>query len=355
MPGVTGRTVKQAFALLGLNSWGVAASVTKGVYFLGDAGIVHQPDIIEDRAFGQDFIGQTERGNTQPVETTLQGQSRYDDHLYLWEASLMGSPAAVTISSSATGQTTSWSHTYDLAADTSGRGVTFAEDIGLYVKEMTSAKVIGVVEEISAGGSHSDISFTLLGNDATNTSSVNINSTVHSANFPAYNNRLQKKQGTFRMNVQSGGSLVAADAIRNIDGIRLEFTRPQDRSHELGYATMVIPESNEFPTAQISVTFARCTTVSANSIRAALPAGTVLKADWEFLGNFINSTDKYTKRYQFPHLEVVSLDDTVTGADQIKPKVTLRLFKPTAAPTGMAGVVQPYRLTRIMTNSLVAF
>lgn len=355
MPGVTGRTVKQAFALLGLNSWGVAASVTHGVYFAGDAGIVHQPDIVEDQAFGQDFIGQTERGNTQPVETTLQGESRYDDALYRWEASLMGSPAAVTISTSASGQTTSWQHIFDLAPDTSGRGLTFAEDLGLYVKEMTSAKVIGVVEEVSAGDSKSQLSFTLLGNDATNTSSVNINSTVHGSTFPALNNRLLKKQGTFRMNVASGGSLVAADAVRNIDGISLEFTRPQDRSHELGYATMVIPESNAFPTAQISVTFARCTTVSANSIRAALPAGTVFKADWEFLGNYINSTDRYTKRYQFPHLEVVSLDDTVAGADQVKPRVTLRLFKPASAPTGMADVVLPYRLTRIMTNSLVAF
>jgi hypothetical protein len=355
MPGVTGRTVKQAFALLGLNSWGVAASVTRGVYFQSDAGIVHQPEIVEDQAFGQAFIGTTERGNTQPVETTLTGQSRYDDSLYQWEASFMGSPAAVTIATSASGQTTSWQHIIDLADDTSGRGLTFAEDLGLYVKEMTSAKVIGMVEDVAAGSSVSQISYTLLGNDATVTSSVNINSTVHGATFPAVGNRLLKKQGTFRMNLQSAGSLVAADAVRNIDGIRFEYTRGQDRSHELGSATLIIPESNAFPTGTLQLTFARCTTVSANSIRALLPLGTQLKADWTFAGAYINSTDQYTKRYQFPCLEVVSLDDTVSGPDQVKPRVTLNLYKPSAAPTGMTGITQPFRLTRIMTNSLVAF
>jgi hypothetical protein len=86
MAGVTGRTVKQAFAKLGANSWGVAASVTKGVYFRNDQGLVHQPDIVEDLSMGQAFIGTTERGNTLPVETTLSAQSRYADHLYIFDA-----------------------------------------------------------------------------------------------------------------------------------------------------------------------------------------------------------------------------------------------------------------------------
>jgi hypothetical protein len=355
MPGVTGRTVKQAFALLGLNSWGTPASVTRGVYFQSDAGIVHRPDIVQDEAFGQAFIGTTERGNTQPVETTLSGQSRYDDYLYQWEASFMGSPAAVTIATSASGQTTSWQHIIDLADDTSGRGLTFAEDLGLYVKEIPSAKVIGIVEEVAAGSSVAQASYTLLGNDASVTSSVNINSTVHGATFPAIGNRLLKKQGTFRMNLASAGSLTASDVIRNIDGLRVEYTRAQDRSHELGSPTLIIPESNAFPVGTIQLQFARCTTVSANSIRALLPLGTQLKADLTFLGAYINSTDQYTKRWQYPCLEVVDLDDTVSGPDQVKPRVTLNIYKPNAAVTGMAGITQPYRLTRIMTNSLVAF
>ncbi len=40
MSGVTGREVKGlAFAKFGTNSWGVAASVTKGTYFQSDGGM----------------------------------------------------------------------------------------------------------------------------------------------------------------------------------------------------------------------------------------------------------------------------------------------------------------------------
>lgn len=353
--GVTGRTIKQAFGVLGTNSWGVAASVTWGVYFDSNSGMVHQPDIVEDRSFGQGFIGTTERGNVQALDITLQGQARYTDRLYIWDAQLMGSPNAVTISTSASGQTTSWQHIIDLSDDTNGLGITYAEVTDRYVREVTSAKVIGLVEEIATGSSVATDTYTLLGCDASITSSININSTVHSATFPSLGNRLLKKQGSFRMNLQSAGSLTASNVIDKIDGIRLEFTRPQDRSHELGNSLVVIPESNEFPTAQIQITYNRMTTVAANSMRVALTSGTLFKADWTFTGAFINSTDVYTKRWQFPQLEVTQFDDTSAGADQVKPRVTLVVRKPDSAPTGMAGVTQPFRLTRIMTNSLIAF
>jgi hypothetical protein len=357
MAGVTGRTVKQAFVKIGAGSWGVAGSVTKGVYFRNDQGLVHQPDIVEDLSMGQAFIGTTERGNTLPVETTLSAQSRYADHLYIFDALLMGSPAAVAISTSASGQTTTWSHVIDLADDTSGLGLTFAEDLNLYVKEMTSAKVIGMVEEISPGSSAVEVSYTLLGSDATVSSSTNINSTVAGASFPSLGNRLLKKQGTFRMNLQSAGSLVAADAVRNIDGLRFEYTLPQDRSHELGNATMVIPESNEFPRASLQVVFNRATTASCNSLRAALPLGTIFKGDWTSTsGTLINSTEGASKKWQYPHLEVTNFEDTVEeGGTQLKPRVTFAIYKPSSAPTGMAGITQPFRLTRVMQNSINAF
>lgn len=357
MPGVTGRTVKQAFAVLGTNSWGVAASVTLGVYFRNDQGIVHRPDIVEDLSMGQAFIGTTERGNTNFVETNLVAQSRYNDYLYHFDALLMGSPAAVTISTSVNGQTTSWSHVFDNADDTSGLGLTFAEDMGLYVKEITSAKVIGMVEEVSPGASNAEVTYTLLGNDASTSSSININSTVAGASFPSIGNRLLKKQGSFRMNLQSAGSLVAGDVLRNIDGIRMEFTRPQDRSHELGFATGIIPESNEFPRASLQVTFARATTLTCNSMRQALPVGTVFKGDWTFTsGTYINSTDTFSKKYEFPHLEVVDFEDTVEeGGAQVKPRVTFAIYKASSAPTGMSGITKYFRMTRVMQNSTVAF
>lgn len=355
MAGVTGRRVNLAFSKYATGSWNVAASVTKGAYFESDEGIVHRPDIVEDRAFGQDFIGQTERGNTQAVQTTLTQQSRYNDYSYILEAIAMGSPAAVAISTSATGQVTSWLHVTDLAPDTDGLGVTVASDLVLFVKELTSAAIVGFTEEFGATESVGRESFTLLGTDATMISSVNINSTVAGASYPALNNRILKKQATFRLNRQSAGSLVAADAVGKTESFRFEFTRPKDSAHELGSATIMDPGDNEFPMPRLVVGFGRMNTVTANSLRAALPAGTVFKGDLTALGAYINSTDQHTKLYQYPHLEVIDYVDTVAGATQVKPQVTFGVYKPAAAPTGMAGIVKPFRLTRIMTNSLMAF
>lgn len=357
MAGVTGRTVKMAFAKYATNSWGVAASVTKGVYFQSDAGMVQQPDIVEDESMGQVDLGLADRGNTNFVNLSLQGQSRYDDHNYILEALAMGSPNAVTVVSSvAANSLVATSHVIDLADVIDGLGVTIASDLGNYVKEVTSAKVVGFEESIDAGGSVQMETFTVIGSDATTQSSININSTVGGANFPALSNRILKKHGTFRINAQSGGGLGAGDAHRNVDSVRFTFARGMDLSHELGYATGVEPAQNAFSTYSLEVTYNRMTTVSANSLRAALTDGTVFKADWTSTGAYINSTTRFSKTYEFPQIEVIGFEDTVDGPGQVKPRVTYKISKPSAAPTGMSGLTRPFRLTRVMlTNSVIAF
>jgi hypothetical protein len=81
MAGVTGREMKAlAFAKHGTNSWNVAASVTKGARFETDGGIKHMPTFIEDRSFGEQWLGPAEAGDVQPVDATLPSQARYEDH-----------------------------------------------------------------------------------------------------------------------------------------------------------------------------------------------------------------------------------------------------------------------------------
>src|SRR5689334_3825327 len=116
MLGTTGREMKGfAFAKFGTNSWGVAASVTKGARFMSDGGLKFQPTFVEDRSFGETFLGLADYGDVSPVDLTLAGQGRYEDSNYILEALCLGSPAAVTISTSAAGQTTSWLHVIDPA------------------------------------------------------------------------------------------------------------------------------------------------------------------------------------------------------------------------------------------------
>lgn len=351
--GQTGRTFKLAFAKYGTNSWGVAASVTKGAHFTSDAGMKYEAAMIQDNAFNQTFLGNQEPGLVEAPSLTFEGYLRYDDHNYILQALAMGSPAAVVISTSAAGQVTSWTHQFDLADTIDGLGATFAIDKNLYVDELTSAKVFGFeTTQIDNGGMQ--VGFKVLGSKPTNISSVNINSTVGGANFPPLTNRVVQQQGVFRMNLHSAGALGASDAIK-AESISFMFERPQDAPHVYGQDFVDEPADNDHPNFEIAITFPRMNTPSANSLYAGLRSATAFKADWTFTGALINSTDNYKMLFQFPYIQLNDWEAATGGsAEQVKPVATFRANMATTSPTGMA-FVRPFRLTRTMTQSVVAF
>lgn len=353
MPGVTGREVKGfAFAKFGANSWGVAASVTKGIYFASDGGMAFQPQRVNDDSFGQNFLGDGDLGDVTAPALTLSGRARYNDHAYILEALAMGSPATVTLSTSASGQVTSWQHVVDLAANIDGLGATFALDKVLFVDELTSGKVHGFGLTVGDAGVM-DISVKVLGSKTTNISSTNIRSTVYGASYPSLDGRIFRKQGVFRMNVQSASALAAGDAVA-IETFEFEFERPQDAPFVFGQDYVAEPADNGFPTFRVRVSYPRMNTVTANSLYAALRNDPTFKADMTFSGAFINSTDAYTLKYQFPALELEEWAAPVAGANQVKPSATFMAKLAASSPAGMA-FVNPFRLTRIMVNSTVAF
>lgn len=352
--GQTGRAMKFAFAKYAVNSWGVAASVTKGAYFESDGGIQLKPSMITDSAFNQAFIGQADPGLVEAPTLTLAGRARYDDFQYILEACALGSPAAVTISTSAAGQVTSWAHQFDLADAIDGLGVTLAWDKNQYVEELTSAKVNGYELTQESNGVMQE-SFSVIGSKPTNISSVNINSTLAGATYPALGNRVIQQQGIFRMNLNTAGALASSDAVK-AESIKFSFTRPQDTPHVYGQDFIDEPADNGWPEFNLEVQYPRMNTPSANSLYAGLRSAVAFKADWTFLGAFINSTDQYKVLYQFPYVQLS--DDgfvaATAGANQVKPVAKFMARLAPTSPTGMA-FVRPFRLSRTMTQSVVAF
>lgn len=351
MSGVTMRTGAVSFAKFGTNSWNVAASVTRGIYFESDGGLKQAPEYIDDQSFGQRFLGQAETGNFAAQDLSLTTPAKYADYSYILEALAMGSPAAVTISNTASGQTTSWLHILDLAPSIDGLGATVAFDKTLYVDELTSAKVYGF--SLSGDGSVMKETFKFMGTKPTNISSINTRSTVNGATFPALQNRIFTKHGTFRVNAQAAGTLSASDAVP-IETCAFEFSRPQDAPFVYGSDTIYEPADNGFPEFSVSVTFPRMDTVSANSFYASQRDGTILKGELRFEGALINSTDRHSFVLQFPHLEVQDTSQNTSGAQQIKPTA---MFKAKLAASSVSGMpfVNPVRVRRITTQSVVAF
>lgn len=354
MSGVTGRSMRMAFAKFGANSWGVAASVTKGLYFESDGGLQFKPAQITDNAFGQAYQGPADPGLVEAPALSFVGRDRYDDFQYIWEALAMGSPSAVTISTSASGQTTSWKHVFDLATAIDGLGLTIAIDRSLYVEELTSVKVHGF-EFTQADNGAMNMTYRVTGSKPTDISSVNIATTLDAATFPALGNRVMQQQGVLRMNVHSAGSLVASDAVK-AESLKLTFNRPQDAPHVYGQDFVDEPADNGWPEAMLEVTYPRMNTPSANSLYAGLRSSTAFKADVTFSGAYINSTDRYSKLFQFPYLQLMEdgFVAATAGAQQVKPVAKFALRLAPSSPSGMP-FVRPFRLTRIMTNSVVAF
>lgn len=360
MAGTTGREMKGfAFAKFGTNSWGVPASVTKGTRFQDDGGLKYVPTFVEDRSFGETFLGPSSQGDIPPPDLTLTGQCRYEDHSYILNALAMGSPATVAISTSVAGQVTSWRHVIDLAASIDGLGATFAIDRKLYVEELTSCKIYGFGETLGEGGVCQE-TFRVLGSKATNISSVNINSTVYGANYPALGGKVFRFQGVFRINAQAGGALGASDAVQ-ITEFSLTFERPQDRSNVYGQDYIVEPADNEFPDPMLTVSYPRMNTPSANSLYASIRAHAAYKGDMTYtaavggVAVMINSTDAYSKLWQFPYLELQDFATPTAGAAQVKPTAVWKCKQAASAPTGMTGVTKPFRLTKVMVNSVHAF
>lgn len=351
---MTGREATMAFGVLVANSWGVPTSVTRRVYFESDAGLTSQPAYVDDASFGQAFLGPADVGDFAPVEATLSGQAYYDHADYILEAMAMGSPNAVTVVSSvAASSLVAYSHIIDLAPNTNGRAITLATDKVQGVEEITSAKVRGFGLAVGTGGVMTK-RVAVMGAKSTMASAVNTRSAVStSALAPALTNRIMRLQGTWLFNAQAAATLAATDAIE-VEDATIEFDRPLSPAQVFGSDYTIEPLDGGFPSARITLGFARARTTSVNSLYVAMQAGTTMKGKVTFTGGYINSTTQRSWALEFPHAEVQQHEFSVTGADQAKPRVTLVLKQATAAPQGFLHA-RPFRLTRITSQSLVAF
>jgi len=357
MPAVTGREISAAFGIITQNSWSVATSVTYGVYFQSDGGLRPQPVYIDDPSFGQMFTGPADPGDFSAVDVTLPGQLYYDHFTYRLEALAMGSPAATTVVSSvAANSLVAYQHVIDLAPNTNGRAITFCMDKVQLVEELRSAKVVGFNLSVGDGGIMNE-SFHLVGDYVHEASAINTRSTVTtSAVFPALANRVARRHGTFRMNAQGiAVSLTAADALPTPTEITLTYDRAQDTANVFGQQGIIEPADNAAPTVELAMTFARSNSTEINSVYRAAIAGTAFKGDLTFLGGYINSTTQRTYLFQFPYLEPREPAMPVSGGENVRPTLRFVCKKASTAPTGMTGITNPFRLTRISINSLAAF
>ena len=347
MAGVTGRELKAGFARG--TTWGTPASVTRQILITGTDGWDAQPQIVDDDAINQTFLQAGEVGDYTPQTPAIAMQLRYEDVDTLI-AGAMGSAAAPSVVSSiATNSLVAYQHVVTLATELT-HFFTMAVDFGQYVLEIPSLKVQGYSVRVGENG-RMQIEFQTTGNKAGYSSSTNTNSTVAGARAASLGNRLFRKNGRFRMNVQTAGALGSGDEQTVVRDITLGTSRPVAADDFVFNQDYIIePDDNGFPEFPVEITFARMNTVTANSLAVGLAAARVFKADWQFLGPYINSETQRTFLWEMPALQLRSFRAVAAGGDQVRPQATFHCKLAAAAPTGMA-FTEPLRLTIINANS----
>lgn len=353
MAGVNGRDVRVAFATAA--TWGTAASVTKQINLKSLEGFDAKPGIVTDESFNQNFIGQGEVGDYAPSTPELQMDLRYDGAGPVLIAAACGSASApAVVSSVAATSLVAYQHIITQAGDLT-KFFTFAADVGgaaggtYYVLELPSAKPKGFTISVGDNGKM-QLAVPLVANKAVYNSATNVNSTIGGAAADPLANRVFRRQGAYRMNLQSAGSLVVGDAAL-VREATVTVTRPlSEDGYVFGQDAITEALDDGFAEFMVDLTFPQMTSANANSLLVAWPAGTHLKADMDFLGNYINSTSRYEMKFEMPAIQITEWSAAVTGHQQIRPVAKGAMRQATAAPTGMA-FTTPLRIVVVNMNS----
>ena len=351
MAGVTGAEVNVGYAFS--NTWGTPASVTRGALIKSTAGLDGGPTMVDDDAFNQAFIGEGEVGDYAALSPEIGMQMRFEGAAPIWMAAAMGSAAApVVISSQAANSLVAAQHVLTLAARPT-KFLTLACDMGSpsqYVLENPAVKVHGFSVKVGENG-RMEISFNCISAKPVYDGAVNTNSTVAGVTAQTLSTRVYRNAGTFRLGLQSAGSLTATDAVTIAKDLSFGVTVPMTTDDVVfGQSYITEPDVDGFPEFPVEITYATMNTISANSMAIALKTGVVFKADLTFTGANINSTTARNLLVQWPALQLYSFAAEAASHGKIRPTATFKAKQASAAPTGMA-FTQPIRVTWVNANS----
>lgn len=353
MPGVVGRRIKSAYGLG--STWGTAVNVTHQILLEDTEGFDNNPELVMDMSFGQDFVGIGEIGDYQGLTPALKTQYRFEQGPDVFTAAAMGSSANPTVVSSvAANSLVAYSHVITMSPELT-KFFTLASNFQNYVQEITSFVVTGFSLSIGDQG-RINASFPIAAGQTTYETSTNTSSTINSAvatNPATTGYRAFRRLTRLRMNAQSASALSGSDIVDNAGDWSLEFSRPVSLDNVLNSAYILQPADDGFVTASMRIVYPRMTSTSANSLAYALNNAGVFKADILMTGTYINSTTQRSALWEFPAVQVQSggYKAVVTGHGQVRPECTFTLQAASAAPSGMAGLTSPMRVTIVNSRS----
>jgi hypothetical protein len=239
-------------------------------------------------------------------------------------------------------------HVYTLAPNTDGQFFTLVAKLGtIYVDEITTAKCAGFT--IKGGtGQPIQVAFRIIGHErnSNTVAGTNNNTTILAVTFPETANRLLYRDIKFRMNTSSGGAISDADRIYPVS---YDFAYDRDILGVYGtgssYNNIDEPTNNGDPKYGLKFELGRLT-AAGQALIAAKDAGTAQKIDITFTGALLAGATYRSMLIEIPNAKFSSASAPIKKGILTVP-AEMSLFARSAAPTGMAGLTSPFRLTLV--------
>jgi hypothetical protein len=344
--GVTARETRVGIAVATAGSWSTSSAVATAVgacdgnYLRDNVDIQLQRQISKEDVATRSFIGAIQVSNIEAVQTQLPMFLHYHD---VWQNVLFalalgtGGTAPVQV-----GASTVYTNTFEPATTRTNLYATIVRDKVQDVSEVPGAVFNGFEISVGAMG-RIEVDWLFTGDQEKIDSTINTATQIAALTFPTLGRRWFYKDCVTRLNVQSAGALGAGDAMK-FTNLSLKVEQPIDVKFVGGSPTIIQPLDDGFPKITLDLTFARYDAVS-KAFFAAHKAGTTYKADIIFTGPLIDATTSWGLKFELPNLAVMAHEATMPTVQQSEPKIQLEALDTTTAPTGMAGVTKPIRVT----------
>ena len=342
-----------AFRKQDSTSWGTAISLTAaghGLILNEVPDFLNKPEQLPDEAMGFEFKEYIDAGN-KVITPAPAMDLRYDGALWRLIAQAVGSDSSATATSGASG--TLYNHTMDVQAENAGLFGTFCVFDGITVREVPSFTPTGFTLS-GESGNFWQLTVRGIGDDCllsgqTNSGSAAGVNGISAATPTSKVLRVPFGATTFRINDQSGSTLAAGDNLYP-NAINFEFDR-DSRPNFLANAvddgsgnewSTLEPDEDGVPTGVLTVTFPKYTTVTHLQ---DLGDETLKKATITIGGPTPTGYGgDYDITMSFPALRIVDMAVDPAGSTKIIQSITCEVLKAQAAPSGMTGITDMFRI-----------
>lgn len=238
--------------------------------------------------------------------------------------------------------TAAYLQTFTIADSLDGLFATFCWNNNVNIDEYSSIKVTGWDIEGEYGG-FVDITFHVIAIDKEESSVINTSVTFANVTFSEASNIVLFSDGVFRLNDQTGDALAEGDVIHP-SSFKLASNRKLEGAPGVGGANTVDEPGNAGEMeVKLSLNFPRYT---AETHFTDLRAGTEKKADIVFTGSVIEDAYSNQFKVEMPRLVYVGAD-VPPEPGPLKHPLEFLVVGCDAAPTGMAGITDPFKVTTI--------